>query len=93
MFTCGAAPQLTGTAHRVRERTGHGHSQLARGDLRIGPVTLSAGNHVRAGFDAAVPVAWVTRQKVPDAGRVWAALSDARPETGLVSFLRRYRPS
>jgi Domain of unknown function (DUF4253) len=57
------------------------------GNLRIGPVTLPAGKHVRAGFDAAVPVAWVTRQEVADAGRVWAALSDACPETGLVPFL------
>jgi len=34
-----------------------------------------------------VPVAWVTRQAVPGAGRVWAALSYARQETGLVPFL------
>jgi hypothetical protein len=58
------------------------------GELRIGSIVLPAGKQVHAGFDPAVPVvAWVTGQAVPDAGRVWAALSAAHPDTGLVPFL------
>jgi hypothetical protein len=57
------------------------------GDLQLGSVRLPAGKQVTAGFAGALPVAWVTRQEVPDAGRVWAALSAARPQTGLVPFL------
>ncbi len=57
------------------------------GDLQLGSVWLPAGKYVTAGFDAAVPVAWVTRQAVPDAGLVWAALSAASRQTGLVPFL------
>lgn len=33
------------------------------------------------------PVAWVTTVPVPDAGRVWSALSDTREETGLVPVM------
>lgn len=57
------------------------------GELQLGTVSLPAGKWVRAGYELAVPVAWVTRENVPDAGRVWAALSDARQQTGLVPFL------
>jgi len=57
------------------------------GELRLGPVTLPAGKQVRAGFGRAVPVAWVTSQPVQEPGRVWAALSSAQPDTGLVPFL------
>jgi uncharacterized protein DUF4253 len=57
------------------------------GELRLGSVTLPAGKRIRAGYEAAIPVAWVTRQAVPAAGRVWAALSAAHQETGLVPFL------
>jgi hypothetical protein len=59
----------------------------AEGELQLGPVSLPAGKRVTAGFDAQIPVAWVTRQAVPDAGRIWATLSDAHPSTGLVPFL------
>jgi len=57
------------------------------GELQLGPVRLPAGKRVRAGFEPAVPVAWVTHQAVPGAGRIWAALSAAHPQTGLVPFL------
>jgi len=57
------------------------------GQLQLGAITLPAGKRVRAGFEPAVPVAWVTRQPVPDAGRVWAGLSAMHQETGLVPFL------
>jgi Domain of unknown function (DUF4253) len=33
------------------------------------------------------PVAWVTTEPVPDAGRVWSALWDAHEQTGLVPVL------
>jgi len=71
------------------------------GQLSIGPVSLPAGKKIRAktwstrreggrlvpvGFGEQ-PVAWVTREAVPDAGRVWAALSDAQQKTGLIPFL------
>ena len=57
------------------------------GEVRLGTVRLPAGKRVTAGYDAAVPVAWVTHQEVADPGRVWAALSASFPETGLVPFL------
>ena len=57
------------------------------GELRLGPVALPAGKHIRAGFENAMPVAWVTHGAVPEAGRIWAALWDAEPHTGLVPFL------
>jgi hypothetical protein len=52
----------------------------AEGELRLGQVVLPAGKLVHAGEGE--------REPVPDAGRVWKALSDARPQTGLVPFLR-----
>ncbi len=57
------------------------------GDLRLGPVTLPADRRIYAGRGPGVPVAWVTREAVADAGRVWAVLSGLRPGTGLVPFL------
>jgi len=57
------------------------------GELRLGSILLPAGKRVHACHDPVTPVAWVTRQAVPDAGRVWAALSAAHPGTGLVPFL------
>jgi hypothetical protein len=55
------------------------------GELRLGPVTLPAGRLVYAG--GAAPAAWVTRDSLVDAGRVWAMLSGLHPGTGLVPFL------
>ena len=57
------------------------------GQLRLGPVTLPAGKRIRAAGGSGEPVAWVTLEPVPDPGRVWAALSAARRETGLVPIL------
>ena len=57
------------------------------GELRFGSIALPAGKRVRAGFESAMPVAWVTRQPVPGAGQVWAALSAGHRETGLIPFL------
>jgi hypothetical protein len=57
------------------------------GELRLGPVTLPAGKRIRADYGSGDPVAWVTLQPVPDPGRVWAALSAAHQETGLVPIL------
>ena len=57
------------------------------GELRVGSVSLPAGKWVHAGFEDAIPVAWITREAVPDAGRVWSALSSAHQQTGLVPFL------
>jgi hypothetical protein len=55
------------------------------GELRLGAVTLPAGKRV-TGYGPE-PVAWVTSQAVPEAGRVWAALWDAHPDSGLIPFL------
>jgi hypothetical protein len=57
------------------------------GELRLGPVTLPAGKRIRPAYGSGGPVAWVTLQPIPDPGRVWAALSAARRETGLVPIL------
>jgi hypothetical protein len=57
------------------------------GALRLGRVRLPAGKRIRAGDGSRRPIAWATLQEVPDAGRVWAALSRAHPQTGLVPFL------
>ena len=57
------------------------------GELRLGSVTLPAGRRVLAEQGSGEPVAWATRQPVPDAGRVWSALSDAHQEAGLVPVL------
>lgn len=57
------------------------------GELRLGQVTLPAGKQVRSAHGSGGPVAWVTLQPVPDPGKVWAALSAAHQETGLVPIL------
>jgi hypothetical protein len=57
------------------------------GELRLGAVTLPAGKRIRAADGSGGPMAWVTLQPVPDPGRVWAALSTAHQETGLVPIL------
>lgn len=57
------------------------------GELSVGPVRLPAGRRVRAGQGSGGPVAWATVREVPGAGRVWAALSAAHAESGLVPFL------
>ena len=57
------------------------------GELRIGSMTLPHGRRLTAGYGSGVPVAWATLQPVPDAGRVWAALSDEHSATGLVPIL------
>jgi hypothetical protein len=57
------------------------------GELRLGAVTLPAGRRIGAGAGSGGPVAWITGRAVPGAGRAWAALSQAQPDTGLVPFL------
>jgi hypothetical protein len=57
------------------------------GELQIGSVRLPAGRRIRARHGLGSPVAWATADPVPDAGRVWAALSQAHPQSGLVPFL------
>jgi hypothetical protein len=52
------------------------------GPAMIGPVALSAGRLVIGNLGAAV--AWATMDPVPESGRVWAALSELHPRTGLV---------
>ena len=63
------------------------------GELRLGPVMLPAGRRVLAAQGSGEPVAWATRQKVPDAGRVWSALSDMHEQTGLVPVLLAMEPA
>src|ERR1051326_851662 len=53
-----------------------------KGPVRLGPVTLPAGRPI-AGHDGN-QVAWATVDPVPESGRVWAALSELHPRTGLV---------
>lgn len=53
------------------------------GPVRLGPVALSAGRLI-PGYGGAGHVAWATVDPVPESGRVWAALSELHPETGLV---------
>src|SRR5712691_6009066 len=58
------------------------------GELQLGQIRLPAGKRFHAGFGPARrPVAWVTREEVPEAGGIWAALYDGRQETGLIPFL------
>lgn len=57
------------------------------GELRIGSVRLPAGRRIRSDGGRGEPVAWATSAPVPDAGRVWAALSDVHAQSGLVPFL------
>jgi hypothetical protein len=58
------------------------------GPVQTGSVTLPAGVHIVSGYGTAQePVAWATTEPVPDAGRVWGALSQAHALSGLVPFL------
>lgn len=57
------------------------------GELQIGSVRLPAGRRISAGHGSGEPVAWATTERVPDSGRVWAALSQAQAQSGLVPFL------
>jgi hypothetical protein len=52
------------------------------GPVRFGSVTLPAGRLITNW--GGEPVAWATADPVPDSGRVWAALSELHPQTGLV---------
>jgi hypothetical protein len=55
------------------------------GELSLGPVRLPAGRRVIT--EDGQPVAWVTEDPVPEPGRMWAALRDLHPDTGLVPVL------
>jgi hypothetical protein len=59
--------------------------------VRLGSVDLPPGRLIMGclGLDH---VAWVTADPVPDAGRVWAALSELHPRTGLVPIQVDGRP-
>ncbi|TVZ02014.1 DUF4253 domain-containing protein [Trebonia kvetii] len=57
------------------------------GPVRLGSVTLPAGRLVTADYGSGEPVAWATDDPVPETGRVWAALSAASDQTGLVPIL------
>jgi len=60
-----------------------GNMRLPReGPAAIGPVALSAGRLVTGNLGT--DVAWATVDPVPESGRVWAALSELHPRTGLV---------
>ena len=55
---------------------------LDEGPLQIGSVSLPAGVHIVSDHGTAQPVAWATTEPVPDAGRVWAALSGTHAQSG-----------
>jgi hypothetical protein len=57
----------------------------AAGPVRLGPVQLPNGRRLPGG--ALDPVIWIASEPVPDAGRVWQALSDLTPSTGLVPIV------
>jgi hypothetical protein len=57
------------------------------GELRIGAILLPAGRRIRSNDGLGEPVAWATTEPVPDAGRVWAALSGVHAQSGLVPVL------
>jgi hypothetical protein len=61
------------------------------GPVRLGSVTLPAGKLIMGNLPRE-PVAWATVDPVPDSGRVWAALSELHPQTGLVRPARCHRP-
>ncbi len=56
-------------------------------EVRLASVTLPAGKQIRADDGSGEPVAWVTLEPLTDAGAVWASLSAAHQETGLVPIL------
>lgn len=53
-----------------------------QGPIRLGPVALPTGKLITGNLGTAV--AWATVDPVPGSGRVWAALSDLHPQTGLI---------
>jgi hypothetical protein len=57
------------------------------GPLRIGPVTLPPGKLITSWHGRDHHVGWATVDPVPEPGRVWAALSELHPQTGLVPIL------
>lgn len=64
----------------------------ANGGVRVGSLQLPEGyrTHVLGFRDGSTPpVAWVTIRPVPDAGAVWAELSQMSSQTGLVPFMAR----
>jgi hypothetical protein len=52
------------------------------GPARLGPVALPAGKLITGNLGA--DVVWATVDPAPESGRVWAALSELHPRTGLV---------
>lgn len=57
------------------------------GPVQFGSVALPAGRLITAEYGSGEPVAWATGDPVPEPGQVWAALSAARDQTGLVPIL------
>jgi hypothetical protein len=57
------------------------------GELQIGSVSLPTGRRIRSNNGWGEPVAWATTEPVPNAGRVWVALSEAHAQSGLVPLL------
>jgi hypothetical protein len=53
----------------------------------VGAVRLPPGKRVAAFYGPPEPVAWITDEPVPDAGRVWLALADSAAETGVLPLL------
>lgn len=58
----------------------------ADGPVRLGGVQLPAGRRL-SGREDDTPLLWATAEPVPRAGRVWQALTELHPETGLVPIL------
>lgn len=59
----------------------------ADGDVQIGAIRLPAGRTIHSNGGLGEPVAWATTEPVRDAGRIWAALSEAHAQSGLVPVL------
>lgn len=62
------------------------------GSPQVGSLRLPEGRRTHVhGFrnGSYPPVAWVTTMPMPDPGAVWAELSQASPQTGLVPFIAR----
>jgi hypothetical protein len=57
------------------------------GELQLAGVSLPAGRRIHTGHGSGAPVAWATIEPVPDAGRVWMALSEVHAQSGLVPVL------
>jgi Domain of unknown function (DUF4253) len=58
----------------------------ADGPVRLGSVQLPAGRQL-SGWGEDAPRLWAASEPVPDAGRVWQALTDMHSGTGLVPVL------